>query len=311
MSAAVSPVPRWKVALRLGRVSNLPTVWTNVAAGVLLAGASPHPAVIGLLALSMSLFYTGGMFLNDAFDREIDARERPERPIPAGLVTAGQVLAAGFGMLLVGELILVVNGLYTGAGQEAAVSGAALGGAIVLYDRWHKQNPLSPVVMGLCRALVYATAALAVRPDAPLWPGALGDVAGPRAAFVGVGALVSWCHLIGLTYAAKQERLDRIGRMWPLAFLAAPLVFGLPALGGDWPGIVAYVLLLSAVVHAVRLLRGRDKDRFPRAVMALIAAISLLDALLAARAGAGAAAVLATAAGFPATLWLQRWVRGT
>ena len=33
----------WKIktALQLGRVSNLPTVWSNVLAGVALAGASP------------------------------------------------------------------------------------------------------------------------------------------------------------------------------------------------------------------------------------------------------------------------------
>ena len=34
------------------------------------------------------MFYIGGMYLNDAFDRDIDARERPERPIPSGHVGA-------------------------------------------------------------------------------------------------------------------------------------------------------------------------------------------------------------------------------
>ena len=45
--------------------------------------------------------------------------------------------------------------------------------------------------------------------------------------------------------------------------------------------------------------------------MMLIAGISLLDALLVGRAGGSIAAVLITAAGFPATLGMQRWVRGT
>jgi hypothetical protein len=65
------------------------------------------------------------------------------------------------------------------------------------------------------------------------------------------------------------------------------------------------------VVHALRLLRGHAPDRFPRAVMLLIAGISLLDALLVAKADGSTAAVLVTAAGFPATLTMQRWVRGT
>ena len=106
--------------LRLGRVSNLPTVWTNVLAGAVLAGrATVGPGRAGRsLALALSLFYVGGMYLNDAFDREIDARERPERPIPSGRIGAGEVFALGFGLL--------------GAGRRAArLAGAAAGGGRV------------------------------------------------------------------------------------------------------------------------------------------------------------------------------------
>jgi 4-hydroxybenzoate polyprenyltransferase len=286
-------IPAWKVALRLGRVSNLPTVWTNVAAGAWLAGGRPGGVKLGLLALAMSLFYTGGMFLNDAFDREIDARERPERPIPAGLVSAGRVLGAGFGMLVAGELLLAI----TGAGLGAVRSGAALAGAIVVYDRWHKQNPLGPVLMGLCRALVYVTAALAA------------GVGWGAGAALG-GAFVAWAYLVGLTYAAKQERLDRLGRLWPLGLLAVPFAYGLRGQPNALQ-LVTQAGLLVVVGSAVRLLRGRAPDRFPRAVAALIAGISLLDAGLVASAGGGVAAVLLVAVGFPATLGMQRWVRGT
>ncbi|MBD5656399.1 MAG: UbiA family prenyltransferase, partial [Candidatus Eremiobacteraeota bacterium] len=75
----------WRVALRLGRVSNLPTVWSNVLAGVVLAGRPASGAGIVALALGCALLYVGGMLLNDAFDHPLDARERPERPIPAGI----------------------------------------------------------------------------------------------------------------------------------------------------------------------------------------------------------------------------------
>ena len=44
------------VYLRLGRVSNLPTVWTNVIAGALLAGAPPSLRVLVPLALALSAF---------------------------------------------------------------------------------------------------------------------------------------------------------------------------------------------------------------------------------------------------------------
>ena len=96
----------WNVALRLGRVSNLPTVWSNSLAGLMLAGGGLTvelaPNLILGLFLIMSLFYVGGMYLNDAFDRHIDAVERPERPIPAGLVSARTVYLAGYGMLALG-----------------------------------------------------------------------------------------------------------------------------------------------------------------------------------------------------------------
>ena len=76
----------WSVALRLGRISNLPTVWSNTLVGaVLVGGGSPDGRLFALL-IAMSLFYVAGMYLNDAFDWPIDAQERPERPIPAGEV---------------------------------------------------------------------------------------------------------------------------------------------------------------------------------------------------------------------------------
>ena len=95
----MSVAPALSVALRLGRISNLPTVWTNTLVGVTLAGSPPFDMRVFVLLVALSLFYIGGMFLNDAFDREFDARTRPDRPIPAGQVTAGTVFGSGFGML--------------------------------------------------------------------------------------------------------------------------------------------------------------------------------------------------------------------
>ena len=47
------------------------------------------------------------MFLNDAFDRDTDARERPERPIPAGHIAAGTVFGTGYALLGLGALALM------------------------------------------------------------------------------------------------------------------------------------------------------------------------------------------------------------
>ena len=288
----------WSVYLRLGRVSNLPTVWTNVLAGVALTGVWVAPAPLAFLALALSLFYIGGMYLNDAFDREIDARERPERPIPSGRVQATTVFVTGYGLLAAGLAALAVEIAWTRQGgySPTIVAGICLAGVIIFYDARHKANPWSPLLMGLCRVLVYVTAAFAV--------------AGHLGAAVAIGAVVLLSYLIGLTYAAKQESLAEVRNLWPLLFLAAPFVYGIPALTGGGAGAALYLGFLAWVGYAVWLLVRPGRANFPRAVVSFIAGISLLDGLLMARAGRSDAAAWGVA-GFGLTLLLQRYVRGT
>src|SRR4029079_16452932 len=126
-----------------------------------------------------------------AFDRQIDARERPQRPIPSGQVSAGTVFGLGFAWLLIGFVLLL--GARTGSAALAptALSGLALALCIVGSDVYHKQNPLSPVLMGLCRVLVYVSSAFAVQQQ--LAPGLCW------------GARALLCHRIGLSYATEQS----------------------------------------------------------------------------------------------------------
>lgn len=287
---------RARIYLRLGRVSNLPTVWTNVLCGMALTGTGLRVSAVAVVGLAASLFYVGGMFLNDAFDRDIDARERPERPIPAGLISADEVFAAGYGLLAAGALLVGVHAALAGQGAAPVAASVLLAGAIVLYNAWHKGNPLSPLLMGLCRVLVYGMAAL--------------STGGRLGVSLFGGALSLLFYLIGLTAIAKQENLLSVRSLSALGFLSVPFIYTLGAPFGGLAGLAAYGALGGCVVHSIRLLRGTQKDRIPRAVVTLIAGISLLDATLIANSGAQAAAVLAML-GFPATLGLQRLVRGT
>src|SRR5262249_26882163 len=141
--------------LKLGRVSNLPTAWTNVLAGTVLAGGDWRSGRIGLVLVAMSLFYVGGMYLNDYFDRGIDARERPARPIPAGEISAAAVAATG------AALLACAVALMAAAGTTPAITGILLALFIVGYDAHHKEVAWAPLVMGGCRALVYCGAAAA------------------------------------------------------------------------------------------------------------------------------------------------------
>jgi 4-hydroxybenzoate polyprenyltransferase len=291
LTAAVR-MPRLSTLLRLGRISNIPTVWTNVLAGSVIAGGAQNPGRIALIMLAMTAFYAGGMYLNDFFDRDIDARDRPGRPIHAGEIRAATVSSIGFGLLATGTALMIPFGL------AATVWGALLGAAIVLYDLWHKGNVLSPVVMGTCRALVYIATGAAL--------------AGSTSTATMIGAVALASHVAGITYAAKQESLDRVGNLWPLALLAVPLLAALPAITSSWIVITAFILLLAADAVAVRLLATRPvPGAVPSAVSGLIAAICLVDALAIALAGGGVPLVAICALGYPLTRLFQKSIPGT
>src|SRR5918999_4483448 len=165
--------------LRLGRVSNLPTVWSNVVAATVLAGAELATATTATVMFAMTAFYVGGMYLNDAFDREVDARERPGRPIPSGEIAPVMVFAIGFGLLLVGIALMSLSG------TAAGLTGLALAAAIVGYDLHHKGVAWSPLLMGACRALVYVGAGVAATGTVP--------------SAVLLGALALFAHVVGLS----------------------------------------------------------------------------------------------------------------
>jgi 4-hydroxybenzoate polyprenyltransferase len=284
-------------ALILGRVSNLPTLWSNVLAGAALGGAAITPQVMAPLLLGLSLLYIAGMYLNDAFDAAIDRAERPERPIPAGRVSARTVFIAGFALLAAGLAVIIALAGVTGRGAAPVAAAVALAAAIVAYDVHHKANRFSPVVMGLCRALVYVTAALMLAPAtaAPaLWPAA--------------AMLLS--YLVGLTYAAREEHLGQLRHLWPLAFLSAPLLYALPVATGSALAAGLLLLLAGWLALAVRRLFRRAAGDVPRAVAALLAAICLIDAIVIAGQGLPLLA-LAAAALFPLTLLAQRFIPAT
>lgn len=289
---------RLSVALRLGRVSNLPTVWTNALAGTALAGSSLFDMRLVAVLVALSLFYVGGMFLNDACDADIDAIERPERPIPSGEVGRSSVYFWAYGMMAGSVLLLFVAGtlLPGGTGAMPAICGIVLTALIVLYNAKHKNNPLSPLIMGLCRVMVYLTAGIAVSTSP-----------GPS---LFVGAVLLAAYLIGLTYVAKQENLGRVENMWPLLFLAAPVIFGLTVVAHDTNALPFWCLFAGWIVVGLYFIRRRGPGDIPRAVVSLIAGIALLDAVMIMSTGNLLWAALAVA-GFGLTLLLQKFVAGT
>lgn len=281
----------WHTALSLGRVSNLPTVWSNVLAGVVLAGVTPNGKLLSLLVLALSLIYVAGMFLNDAFDRHIDAIERPERPIPAGEISAPAVFVSGFVMLGGGVLLL------TSMGKAALLSGAVLAALVVFYNCYHKANPFSPLVMGLCRMLTYITSAVAA-------------TGGTLPSSVLVASLVLLSYLIGLTYIAKHEGTGRVVRLLPLAGLAAPALAACTLLPHSQLMAVALVAFAAWTFHCLQMVLSTKRRNLRKAVVGFIAGIALNDALLMSQQGTTAWVLLAGVLFF-LTLLFQRRIAGT
>lgn len=150
--------PRLKAYLQLCRPANLPTAAADVLAGTAISGLFAVEgafqladiAVLPFLLLVMAsvFLYAGGVVLNDVFDIEIDRVERPERPIPSGLVPLGKARSLGFVLLAVGI------GLAFFVGKTTGLIAVFLALSILSYDKFAKHHPiLGPLNMGVCRGL--------------------------------------------------------------------------------------------------------------------------------------------------------------
>lgn len=120
--------------------------------GDTLAGgaAAGHPFTVRRLALPLAsaCFYAGGMALNDWADREVDARERPERPIPSGRISSRRALGVAVGLTAGGLLLAPVGG-----GRRALLVAVPLAATVWTYDVLAKDHAAGPLVMAACRGL--------------------------------------------------------------------------------------------------------------------------------------------------------------
>jgi 4-hydroxybenzoate polyprenyltransferase len=176
--------PLLRTLLILGRVSNLPTVWSNCLAGWLIGGAGEWRVFVQL-CVGASLLYIGGMFLNDACDEAFDRQHRAERPIPSGAISSRAVWMLSYVTLGLGALVLIFTG------RDLILPALGLLACIVFYDVIHKQTAYAPVAMAGCRFLLYVVAG--------------------AAAIGGISAKLLWCagalaaYIVGLSFIARKE----------------------------------------------------------------------------------------------------------
>ena len=144
------------------RLLRLPTVFTalaNVLCGFYVSNANLQlPTIVSLpwfwlLLLSSAGLYLGGMVLNDVFDANLDARERPERPIPSGAVSKTAATALGTLLMVVGVGAAWMAGSLSGTGHTSVTIAIILAAVVILYDALLKSTLLGPLGMGTCRFL--------------------------------------------------------------------------------------------------------------------------------------------------------------
>lgn len=280
--------------LQLVRAPAALSVPGDSIAGAAAAGW-PFGAVTPALAASSACLYWAGMALNDYADRDVDAVERPDRPIPSGRVSprfalglSGALTAAGLG----------VAGL--AGGRRALAVAVPLAGTVWAYDLGLKNTPAGPAGMAAARALDVLLGAGAGRLQA----------AAPAAAVLGA-------HTLAVTALSRSEVTGARPRL-PRATLGATAMVAVGA-GLAGRGRRGHRALGAALLAVYATTFGRAQldavrepsaARLQRAVGAGIHAMMPLQAALAAGAGAPGAAVPVVAA-LPLARRLSRKVSPT
>ncbi|MBM3877896.1 MAG: prenyltransferase [Verrucomicrobia bacterium] len=262
MPAQTQPTLRsyLRTLLVLGRVSNLPTVWSNCLAGWLLGGGG-NWHLFTHVCLAATCLYVGGMFLNDAFDAEFDRRHRAERPIPSGAITPRQVWQFGCLWLGAGLLLLIVTN------KTAASLGVVLLACILLYDAVHKFVQWAPVLMAACRYFLCLAAA------------ATGDL--------GVTGLAMWSafalafYVAGLSFIARVESTGGMASRWPILLIVSPVGLSLVVNAGEFAFNAALLasLLLLWTLHSLGPLLSETRRNAGAAVSRMLAGIVFVDLL--------------------------------
>ncbi|NHC45862.1 SCO3242 family prenyltransferase [Motilibacter aurantiacus] len=285
----------------LAELVRLPAALTVPGDSVAGAAAAGWPLGrrTAALPVASACLYWAGMALNDYSDRELDAVERPERPIPSGRVTPGQALAVATGLTGLGLAAAAC------AGRPALRVAVPLAATVWAYDLLLKPTPAGPLAMGTARAL-----------DVLLGAG------GARAALP--AALSVGGHTLAVTQLSRDEVSGSSSAAVPAAALASTALVALATAAGPVaPGrpraraayrlaAVAGAGTYAATVGKRDLAAVQDPSAATvrRAVGAGIHGMMPLQAALAARSGALAAA-LPVAAIFPLARALSRKVSPT
>lgn len=306
LPAEPEPASGGGLPLALAQLVRLPNVFTAMAdifLGFALTHGSfePVPQFVMLIVASVC-HYWAGMIFNDVFDRQIDLKERPLRPIPSGRVPLKLAVTLGLALNVIGI------GIAAAVGMNSLFVALALTTAIYLYDGPLKRTPLGPLAMGSCRffnVLLGASALTIVDGESTLLMQSLHVAAG-----LGV-------YVTGLTWFAKQEAkwsnrgllvgaavVINLGLAILLAFLA-----NAPAQSDRSMSMVLLaVVALTVIRRLVTAIIEPSPEHVQLAIKIMLLSLVMLDAMLVVFTTGQPTLGVATAALLVPAFILARWI---
>lgn len=262
---------------KLTRPANLPTAAADILAGVAIAGiipksmeALPLEARLSIdilyLVLASVFLYAGGVVLNDVFDYEIDKIERPERPIPSGIVSRSSGAIFGVILLVLGCLLAFL------CNSTSGLIAVVLAISILLYDSFSKKYTIAgPLNMGICRGL-----------NLILGMSVLGEIVQP------LYAIIPLVYIFAITLISRGEVHGRnkthiiwAGLLYSLVVFA--ILTSVLTTSAKIYEVVPFLLFFSIMIFVPlsRAYHVNSPENIKKAVIAGVLSLIILDSSLA------------------------------
>lgn len=280
------------------RPANIVTSVADVLAGIAISGylanenfSATYISSILLLSISTIGLYGGGVVFNDVFDAELDKVERPERPIPAGVISKGEASLLGIILFAIGIIAAAIVSVLSGLIAVSIIIAA------LVYDKWSKHNGFAgPFNMGLCRGLNLLLGISIIIPAVSAW----WFLAIIPIIYIAAITMVSR----GEVHGGSKSTLYFAGLFYCLVI--ASILFLSSGRDMLWWSVIFLIpfswMIFSALIKAIRL---TSPQNIGKAVRAGVIALIVMDASMAAAFGSISLAFLIILL-LPVSLWLAK-----
>lgn len=280
------------------RPANIVTSVADVLAGIAISGylanenfSATYISSILLLSISTIGLYGGGVVFNDVFDAELDKIERPERPVPSGIISKGEASLLGIILFVIGIIAAVIVSMLSGLIAISIIIAA------LVYDKWSKHNAFAgPFNMGLCRGLNLLLGISIVIPGVSAWW------------FV---AIIPIIYIAAITMISRGEvhggsKTALYSAALFYCIVIAAILFLSTGRDMIWWAIIFLIPFACMIFYAlVKAIRLPAPQNIGKAVRAGVIALIVMDASMAAAFGSISLAFLIILL-LPVSLWLAK-----